>query len=190
MKNLIWVLIALPCGLAGQTASGCAHPFETAARPGHEIAMNLRSGDITISGGSAEMLRVSCTTSRDDSARYLRISFAADHLTVRGGSNDDLHLRIEVPQSINLIVRVSAGNVTLSGVSGDKDLELNAGNLIVYVGNPAEYRRTEGSVLAGNLTAGVFGVTKDGLFRSFNQENATGKYRLRAHLMAGNLVFR
>ena len=189
MRNLIWVLIALPVGLAGQTSRGCAHPFETAAGAGHGISMSLRSGDITIAGTGAAVVRVTCTTRRDDSG-YLRLSFAAGHLTIRGGSNDDLHLNIEIPRSTNLIVRASAGNLTLSGVSGDKDIELNAGNLTIDVGNPADYRRAEASLLAGDLSAIVFGVSKGGLFRSFDQENPAGKYRLRAHLLAGNLVFK
>jgi hypothetical protein len=190
MRNLIWAFIILPLGLAGQTANGCAHTFETAARSGHEMAMSLRSGDITISGTEAAVLRVSCTTRRDDSAEYLRISFAADHLTIRGGSNDDLHINIEVPRSTHLIVRASAGNLNVSGISGNKDIELNAGNLTIDVGAPGEYRRAEASVMAGNLLATAFGISKDGLFRNFNQDNPAGRYRLRAHLLAGNLVFK
>src|SRR5207248_8064154 len=160
-----------PCALAGQTTTSCAHPFEAVTHSGSELAMNLRSGDITISGTDAPVLRVSCTTRREGSAGYLRISFAAGHLTVRGGSNDALHLNIEIPHSTNLIVRASAGNVTVSAITGDKDIELNAGNLTINVGTPSEYRRAEASVLAGNLQASVFGVSKDGLFRSFNQDN-------------------
>jgi hypothetical protein len=189
MRTLIWLCFALPALLAGQTITGCDHPFEARAGRGHELFMNLRSGDITIAGTTTGMIRVSCSTRHDDDARYLRISYAADHLTVRGGSNDDLQLRIEIPQSTNLIIRGSAGNLTLSGVSGDKDVELNAGNLTIHVGDPADYRRAEASVLAGNILASPFGITKDGLFRSFNRDNPGGKYRVRAHLMAGNLVF-
>ena len=102
--------------------------------------MNLRSGDITIVGSDAAVVRVSCTASRD-----IKISFAADHLTIRGGADRDIHFRIEVPRSMNLRIRCTAGDLTVSGVSGDKDIELHAGNLTIAVGDAGAYRHAEAS---------------------------------------------
>jgi hypothetical protein len=183
MRILTFALLAF--NLYGQSAGTCANPFEAALTPGREIAMNLRSGDITIVGTDSAVLRVSCTGSRD-----IKISFAADHLTIRGGSDRDVHFRIEVPRSMNLRVRCTAGDLTLSGITGDKDVELNAGNLTIAVGDAGAYRHAEGSVLAGNISASVFGVENDGLFRSFKKDNPAGRYRLRAELLAGNLTLR
>jgi hypothetical protein len=45
-------------------------------------------------------------------------------------------------------------------------------------------------VLAGDLTASAFGVSKDGLFRSFEKDNPSGKYRLHAHVGAGDLTLK
>lgn len=148
--------------------------------------MNLRAGDIAIVGTDAAMVRVSC----DQAMRDIKISFAADHLTTRGGPDRQVHFRIEVPRSMNLRVRCTAGNLTVSGISGDKDVELNAGNLTIAVGDAGAYRHAEGSVLAGNISASVFGVENDGLFRSFKKDNPAGRYRLRAELLAGNLTLR
>ena len=91
---------------------------------------------------------------------------------------------------MNLRVRCTAGDLTLSGVSGDKDVGLNAGNLTIELGDAGAYRHAEGSVLAGNISASVFGVENDGLFRSFKKDNPAGRYRLRAELLAGNLILR
>jgi hypothetical protein len=44
--------------------------------------------------------------------------------------------------------------------------------------------------MAGDLTASAFGVNKDGLFRSFEQNNPSGKYRLHAHVGAGDLTLK
>src|SRR4051794_9149238 len=122
MRTLICVLIAMPFGVCGQTSPGqtsgtCAAPFEAAATPGREIAMNLRSGDITIAATDAPVVRVSCTAR--DSPGDIRISFAANHLTIRGGPKSDVRFRIEVPRSTGLVVRCSAGDLIISGVSGD-----------------------------------------------------------------------
>jgi hypothetical protein len=188
MRTLICVLIALPSGLFAQSAGTCASPFEAAASPGREIAMNLRAGDITLIGTDAPFVRVSCTLR--DNAREIKITFAADHLTIRGGPDRDVHFRIEIPRSMNLRVRCSAGDLFVSGISGDKDIELNAGNLTVEVGDAGAYRHAEGSVLAGNISASAFGVEKDGLFRSFTKDYPGGRYRLRAELLAGNLTLK
>src|SRR5579863_10486059 len=185
MRLLTFVLVALPFSLHGQTSGNCANPFSAPASPGHEMAMNLRAGDVTIVGSDAAVVRVSCDGSSD-----IKISFAADHLTIRGGPDRDVHFRIEIPRSMNLVVRCTAGNLTISGVSGDKDVDLHAGNLTIVIGDAGTYRHAEGSVLAGNISASAFGVENDGLFRSFKKDNPAGRYRLRAELLAGNLTLK
>src|SRR5579863_7365013 len=186
MRTLICLFIAMP--LLGQSTGSCANPFEAAASFGREIAMNLRAGEITVVGTDAPFVRVSCVVR--DNAREIKISFAADHLTIRGGPDRDVHFRIEIPRSTSLRIRCTAGNLTASGISGDKDVELNAGNLTIEVGDASAYRHAEGSVLAGNISASAFGVENDGLFRSFKKDNPAGRYRLRAELLAGNLTLR
>jgi hypothetical protein len=62
--------------------------------------------------------------------------------------------------------------------------------LTIAVGDAAAYRHAEASVLAGNLSATVFGEEHDGLFRSFSKDNPAGRYRLRAEVLAGNLTLK
>ena len=85
---------------------------------------------------------------------------------------------------------VPAGDLTLEGVTGDKDVELHAGNLVIAVGNAADYRRADASLMAGDLTAPAFDVEKGGLFRSFEKNNPGGKYLLHAHVAAGEITLR
>jgi hypothetical protein len=189
MRLPICLLLALPFGLSAQTSGTCASPFEAPAVSGREIAMNLRAGDIEIAGTDAAVVRVSCTVDRGRSDQ-VRISFAANRLTIRGGPRNDVHFHIEIPRATNLVVRASAGDMTLSGITGDKDVELNAGDLTINVGDPASYRHVEASVLAGDVRASAFGIEKDGLFRSFDKTFSAGRYRLRAKLLAGDLTLR
>jgi hypothetical protein len=181
------VLISLPFSLFGQTSGTCANPFEAAASAGREIAMNLRAGDINIVGTDAPFVRVTCT---GRASSEIKISFAADHLTIRGGPDKEVHFRIEIPRATNLRVRCTAGDLTVSGIVGDKDVELNAGDLTIVVGDASSYRHAEASVLAGDLTAPAFGEEHGGLFRSFRHDNPAGRYRLRAELLAGDLVLK
>jgi hypothetical protein len=84
---------------------------------------------------------------------------------------------------------MSAGQLELTDITGDKDLELHAGELIVGVGNPADYSHVEASVTTGDINAAPFGEDHGGLFRSF-QKSGNGKYKLHAHVGAGDLTLR
>ena len=85
--------------------------------------------------------------------------------------------------------RLSAGDLTIKGVEGDKDVECRAGDVDIEVAHPEDYRHRDASVLAGSIDASAFNVSKDGLWRSFQQDGA-GKYRLHVHLAAGDVTLR
>jgi hypothetical protein len=79
-----------------------------------------------------------------------------------------------------------AGKVDIDNVTGDKNIELSAGDLTVQVGDAGDYSEVEASVYTGDLNASPFGVSKGGLFRSFHKKG-TGEYRLYAHVGAGKI---
>ncbi len=186
----ITVSLVLPAVLWGQTASGtCANPFEVRLEAGRHVTMHLRAGDVEIVGTSKPGLRVSCRGNARE-AGNIKISFAAADLRTYGGPDRDVHFRIEVPDKTNLVVRLTAGDMRVNGITGDKDIELRAGNLTVGVARPEEYRVADGSVMAGNLNAAAFGIAKDGLFRNFRKENSNGQYRLHVQLLAGDLTLK
>ncbi|HEY6929512.1 MAG TPA: hypothetical protein VJA66_07540, partial [Thermoanaerobaculia bacterium] len=72
-------------------------------------------------------------------------------------------------------------------VIGNKDVELNAGDLTVAVHGPDNYAHVDASVYSGEVDAAAFGEEHGGLFRSFHREGA-GPYRLHAHVGAGQLT--
>ena len=189
MKHFLIASLFSVVAAVGQTTT-CAKPFEAALQPARQLSIDIRSGDIEIVGTAQPVLRVTCRLKDGDSPGSVKVSLAAGHLRVYGGPNRDLRFRIEVPGRTNLTVRATAGDMTISGITGDKDVELRAGDLTIHVGAPESYRVAEGSLLAGDLNAPAFGVVKDGLFRSFRKENSAGQYRLRAKLMAGDLTLK
>ena len=110
-------------------------------------------------------------------------------LRVHGGPHYDFRIEIFVPKTSDLYLRMPAGDAEVKGVVGNKDVEIHAGDLTLAVGAPEEYAFADASVLAGDLDAGPFGVSKDGLFRSFHKQGA-GKYKLHAHVGAGDLTLK
>ena len=81
------------------------------------------------------------------------------------------------------------GDLTVEGVSGDKDLQLTGGDLILDIGSPEEYAQVDLSVRFGEVSGGQFGDPKGWVGNSIRREGP-GKYKLHAHVMAGDLVLK
>lgn len=105
---------------------------------------------------------------------------------VLDGPTNHFQATIEVPTRSDLFVRLSAGELSIEDIVGDKDIRLRAGELRIEVGSLQDYSHVEASVWAGELSAAPFQVAKGGLFRSFEWKG-DGKHKLRARLRAGEL---
>jgi hypothetical protein len=169
------------------------HPFEADFPSGGNLTLHIRSADIHIVGTPENKLTVdaggsegSWSTSID--ARFKRSGNAGD-LDVSGGPHNQVTITVHVPEKTNLWIRIPAGDVEVTGITGDKDVELHAGNLEIAVGDPASYARVEASVTSGDIEAAPFGESHGGLFRSL-EKSGSGKYKLVAHLWAGDLVLK
>jgi hypothetical protein len=167
------------------------HPFTADFHSGGKLRMYLRSGDFHIVGGSGDKITVRITGRNAYRASDMRVQLEGSNnsadLTVSGGPRNDLEVTIEVPKKTGLYVRMPAGNLELQHVTGDKDAELHAGELVIDVGDASDYSRVDASVYSGGLEANPFGESHGGLFRSFHKEG-NGKYHLHAHVGAGDLT--
>ena len=169
------------------------HPFQVDFASGSKLNVQLRSGDIRIVGREDNKITVRVDSKDTEKAKEVKVRFertdTAAELKISGGPRNDLRITVEIPKATGLFVRMSAGQLELIDVTGDKDVELHAGELIVGVGNPADYSRVEASVTTGDINAAPFGEDHGGLFRSF-QKSGNGKYKLHAHVGAGDLTLR
>jgi len=167
------------------------HPFTADFNSGGKLKMYLRSGDFRIVGGSDNKITVRITGGNAYRASDMRVQLEGSKdyasLTVSDGPKNDLEVTIEVPRKTGLFVRMPAGNLELHHITGDKDAELHAGELIIDVGDASDYSRVDASVYSGGLEASPFGESHGGLFRSFHKEG-NGRYHLHAHVGAGDLT--
>jgi hypothetical protein len=192
----------LASALALSVASGAAqtkfdvrdienHPFTADFNSGGKLRMYLRSGDFHIIGSSDNKITVRVSGRNAYQANDMRVQFDGSHdsadLTISDGPKNDLQVTIEIPKKTGLFVRMPAGNLELHHVTGDKDAELHAGELIIEVGDASDYSRVDASVYSGGLEASPFGESHGGLFRSVHKEG-NGKYHLHAHVGAGDLT--
>jgi hypothetical protein len=154
------------------------------------INMDLSAGDYRISGVQDNRIRLQWSVRDPD--QLSKVSVRADvraldaSISTSGPSNSHLKVVIQVPAQADLYVRLTAGDLRVEDIRGNKDIELHAGDVDIDVGRPEDYHHVEASVWAGDLTATPFRVSKGGLFRSFDW-NGNGPYRLHARLKAGDL---
>ena len=177
------LLAVLAVGTAAQApATSLERPFAAGGR----VTMDLSAGEYEISGSPDNRVRLDWDADdRDDVDNRLTVQGTEAHVSTDGPSNH-FRVRIQVPARSNLYVRLTAGELTIKGIEGDKDVELHAGELDIDVVRPEDYGHVDAKIWAGEIHASAFRITKEGLFRSFDW-NGTGKYRLHAHLKAGEM---
>ena len=169
-----------------QTSSSLERPFAANGR----VTMDLVAGDYQISGSAENRVRLEWSVR--DADKLARVEARADvrdrdlRITTNGPSNNHLKVAIQVPTQSDLHVRLTAGDLTIEGIRGNKDVELRAGDLRIDVGRAEDYNKVDAGLWAGDLKASAFQIYKEGLFRSFDW-SGSGPYRLHAHLLAGDL---
>jgi len=152
--------------------------------------MDLSAGEYHISGSTDNRIRLAWSVR--DADQLPRVRARADvrdrdaNITTDGPNNRGLKVTIQVPERSGLYVRLTAGDLRIEDIRGDKDIELHAGDARIDVGRAEDYHSVDASVWAGGLQAAPFHVFKDGLFRSFDW-SGKGPYRLHARLKAGDL---
>jgi hypothetical protein len=187
---LLLAFVAAPCAL--EPRSEHTDSVERTFASGGTVRLDLSAGEYRLTGAAANRIRVVWTAADEDdlSDVKVRLDVDANDAAVRvSGSRSRFHAEVELPVRTDLRVRMTAGDLTISGIEGNKDVSLRAGDLVIDVGDPAQYRHVNASLWAGDLSARPFGFSTGGLFRSFKAEGA-GPFELRARLWAGDLQLR
>jgi len=164
-------------------------PVEAKFVPSGRVRMGLCPGGIELIGTDEPMLRVSYHPERDDVRVRLQVHGDRAELKLTGCPHNNFRVRIELPKSSSLYVRMFAGQLDVNDITGDKDVELSFGQLNIDAGKADNYASVDASVNSGAIDAGLFDVHKGGLFRSFDR-GGPGKYRLHAHVGAGQIEIR
>lgn len=183
------MLIAAP---ESQSASD-TRPTDLLERPfvaNGRISMDLSAGEYQITGSDEPVIRLEW--SARDPEKLSRIEAQADvrgrdaAIETDGPDNSGLKVSLRVPARADLYIRLTAGELTIKGIEGNKDVALHAGELSIDIGRAENYSRVKASVWAGEVDAPPYQVNRGGLFRSFDWRG-TGPYQLEARLKAGEL---
>jgi hypothetical protein len=189
-STLVWTMFVT----APETQSTAgARPSGSLERPftmNGQISMDLSAGEYRIAGTPDH--RIHLDWSARDRETLSRIRARADirgreaTITTDGPGNSRFRMAIQVPARADLHIRLTAGELTIEGIEGNKDVALHAGELNIDVGPAGDYGRVEASVWAGEVDAAPYQVNTGGLFRSFDWRGQ-GPYRLEARLKAGEV---
>jgi hypothetical protein len=190
---LLLPAVLSPVFLSAQTAHGRIEevgksPVAVAFASGGRIRMDLCSSGIELIGRDDNSIRVSYDRDADVKVLLDTDGDRAD-VKITGCPGNNFRLTIEVPKSSALDIHMFAGELNVRDIIGDKRVELHFGQLTMEIGKPEDYAHVEASVNSGDLEATAFDVSKGGLFRSF-EKSGPGKYRLHAHVGAGELDLR
>ncbi len=195
------ILLVLPFLLATmalaekpiETKGTGKEPFQAEFPSGGQLRVQVRSGELVVKGIDEAKVRVHFEGRKSDELGdvevKLKVTGSRGELDVSGGPRNDFRIILEVPKVVDLHLRMPFGDATVERLTGDKDIAIHAGDLSVDLGDVNEYGHVEASVMSGDLDAGPFNVSKSGLFRSF-EKSGSGKYRLYAHVGAGDLTLR
>jgi hypothetical protein len=183
LAGAILAALAAPAA-AGQKDGRLERPFA----PGRHLWMDVSSGSYTVQAGAEDKVVVRWDTTDPDS-NNIKVSLDArgnDAAIVVTGESGHFRIVVEVPPQTDVTSRLSAGDFRIQGIAGNKDISSWAGNVVVEVLRPDEYKSVSASVTAGDLDASAFDVKKGGLFRSFSWKGP-GRYTLTVRLTAGDL---
>jgi hypothetical protein len=180
---------AISAAAAAQDAATTGSLEKPFAADGH-VKMDLTAGDYLITGTPDSRVRIEWRVNDPEALRkvlaHADVQGSELRITTDGPSNKGLKFTIQVPRRSDLYVRLTAGDLTIEDIRGNKDVELRAGDMFIDVGSAGDYKSVDAGLWAGDLKATAFNVVKEGLFRSFTW-TGNGRYRLHAHLLAGDM---
>jgi hypothetical protein len=192
MKHLtLWLVLLVPSLLHAQNAGGTSAQQKFIS--GGTIRLHLEAGGYTVTPSDSEDIVVSCRANTEQQLKRIKVVIksigASAEVYVSETPHNNFQATIEVPRRSNLWARLTAGELDVRGVEGDKNLEVLAGRIQVDVPHPDLYGHRDASVMTGSIEASAFDVSKGGLFRSFEQ-HGPGKFYLHAHVMTGEIDLR
>ena len=177
------------CAAPLWSENSASDSLETEFVDNGKITIELTAGTHEITASRDNHIRVRWSVSKAGDLKKVdaRTDVDGSSATIDiEGEGNNFRTVIEVPRHSDLTIRLTAGDLSVENIIGNKDIRLRAGDLDVEVGNPEDYAHVEGSLWAGDIDAGPFNLDTEGLFRSIEWDGS-GKYQLRFHLYAGDV---
>jgi hypothetical protein len=178
-------LLAGPAEASGRARDALERPFAPEGR----VEMELSAGDYLIVGSDEPAIQIEWSTRDVGQLKKVRVNAEVDgsRATVRTeGPSNHFSVTIRVPRRSDLDVHLTAGDLKVEGIEGNKAIRSRAGDVDIDLVRADDYAKVSASLWAGDLRAEPLGISKGGLFRSFDW-TGKGRYDLSVHLLAGDV---
>jgi hypothetical protein len=140
-------------------------PPLTADKPfaaGGRVQIELASGGYEIRAAADNHVRITSDRNIGDAS----VEVTAEGGSARVESKDtprNFRATIEVPAQADLVIHLTAGELVIDAIAGNKDINSNAGEIRVAVGSPDDYASVDATLKAGDIQADAFGGSKSGV---------------------------
>lgn len=180
--------VAVAVLAAVSAASPLSAQHNTSERPfvsGGRIELWLDAGEFEVRPAPDNRIRVTLTSRVGDTKIELTANGSQGKVVFRKAPRIGFKAYIEVPKRSDLMVRMTAGFLDVSGITGSKDVESMAGDIRIQAGPADNYASVDAEVKIGDLHPGPFEGKKEGLLSQSLKYTGTGKQTLRVRLLAG-----
>jgi len=188
MKCFALWFVLIPALVSAQGAPEASASQEFIS--GGTIRLHLEAGGYTLTPGDSTKIVVTCNAHSEEQLKRIKVeikrSITIADVYVSDTPSNNFRATIEIPRRSNLWVRLSAGEMVVEDLEGDKNVRLLAGRIQIDVPHPEQYGHSDASVTTGSIESSAFSVSKGGLFRSFEQRGP-GRFRLHVHVTAGEI---
>jgi ketosteroid isomerase-like protein len=161
--------------------------------PAGQVELRVRYGDVHILPTQDSQISITYTmhSKHSDFIQKVEPRFEVKGskatLAIKSPKNGSVDVDLKVPVRTDIYLRLSAGDVTIGPIEGNKDVETHAGDIEVDVARAASYGPVDASTHAGDVV-GPFGKPHGWIGKSLKYQGA-GPYRLHAHTFAGDISF-
>jgi hypothetical protein len=161
--------------------------------PAGQLELRVRYGDVHILPTQDSQISITYTMHSQHSdfinkvEPRFEVKGSKATLAIKSPGNGSIDIDLKVPVQTDIYLRLSAGDVTIGPIEGNKDVETHAGDIEIDVPRTASYGPVDASTHAGDV-AGPFGSPHGWIGKSLKYKGE-GPYRLHAHTFAGDITF-
>lgn len=163
--------------------------------PGGCVELHLKAGDVhVVPAADATHISIRYKMESDHAdfvskvvANFDVTSSNAD-LRFKSPNDGSVDVELEIPAQTSIFIRVKAGDLTVSGIKGDEDVQAIAGDITVDLPSDTKFYRVDASTRVGDIEDSPFGNPKGWLGGKIHYRG-DGKCRLHAHTFAGDISF-
>lgn len=194
------VLTICGAGLLYPTVASAQQPLVQTKpfAPGQSVRLEVNVGDVRILPNSdGHELRMEIRPNRHETSssevqswvRQFDVSGTQAtirlHMPKTGNHGGDVTLY--VPSRTNLSVDLGIGDMTITGIDGNKDISMHIGDLKIGGLQASGYGSVHLSTHIGDLDDGVFSTHESGWLGKSEDVTGKGQYRLNAHIGIGDI---